>query len=74
MLASKYDEIDDNIPFIRNFREVSTRASFSWEQVTSCETRILNALGWELVSLSPENFTTAILSYGIVFSDDNVSF
>jgi len=31
MIASKYDEIDDNIPFIWNFREVSSRASFSWD-------------------------------------------
>lgn len=73
MLASKYDEIDDNIPFIWNFREVSSRASFSWDQVTQCETWILNDLGWELVSLSPENFTTAILSYGIVYSDDSIN-
>jgi len=31
MLASKYDEIDDNIPFIRNFRAVSSKANFTWE-------------------------------------------
>lgn len=73
MLASKYDEIDDNIPFIWNFWSVSSKANFTWEQVTSCETWILNLLDWDLVSLSPENFTTALLSFGIVFSDDNVS-
>lgn len=74
MLASKYDEIDDNIPFIRNFRAVSSKANFSWDQVTGCETRILNYLNWDLVSLSPENFTTALLSFGIVFSEDNIAF
>ncbi len=34
MIASKYDEIDDNIPFIKDFRATSSRANFTWEQVT----------------------------------------
>jgi hypothetical protein len=34
------------------------------------ETRILRALGWDLMALSPENFTTTLLSFGIVFSDE----
>lgn len=34
MIASKYDEIDDNIPFIRDFRAVSSRANFTWEEIT----------------------------------------
>jgi|JI9StandDraft_1071089.scaffolds.fasta_scaffold142697_1 hypothetical protein len=70
MIASKYDELDDNIPFIRDFKAVSSWANFSWEQVTRCEDRILKLLDWDLVALSPENFTSAILSFGIVFSDE----
>lgn len=70
MLASKYDELDDHIPFIRDFRAISSRANFTWEEVTKCEDRLLKWLNWELVALSPENFTTSLLSFGIVFSDD----
>ena len=31
MLASKYDELDDKIPYIRDFRNVSSRANFTWD-------------------------------------------
>lgn len=33
-LASKYDEIDANIPFIRDFKKVSSRGNYTWGQVT----------------------------------------
>lgn len=72
MIASKYDEIDDNIPFIRDFKNASSRSNFTWEQVTHCEDKILKLLDWELVALSPENFTSTFLSFGILFSDDNL--
>ena len=32
----------------------------------------MHALDWDLMVISPENFTTALLSFGIVFSDDPV--
>ena len=41
--------------------------------MTQCENRILQLLDWDLVSLSPENFTTSLLSFGIVFSDDTIN-
>ncbi len=72
MIASKYDELDDKIPYIRDFRTVSSRACFTWDQVVNCESRIFNWLDWDLMVISPENFTTAILSFGIAFSDDAI--
>lgn len=72
LLASKYDELDDKIPYIRDFRHVSSKANFSWGEVTRCENFIVKALKWDLMVISPENFTTALLSYGIVFSDDKL--
>ena len=31
MVASKYDELDDKIPYVRDFRAVSSRAQFTWD-------------------------------------------
>jgi len=33
-LASKYDELDENIPFIYSFRNLSPKCRYSWAQVT----------------------------------------
>lgn len=35
-----------------------------------CENKILNWLNWDLMVISPENFTSALLSFGILFSDE----
>jgi len=70
MVASKYDELDDKIPYIRDFWAISSRANFSWDQMVRCENKILNWLNWDLMVISPENFTSALLSFGILFSDE----
>jgi hypothetical protein len=70
MLASKYDELDDKIPYIRDFRNVSSRANFTWDQVVNCETHIVKSLNWDLMALTPENFSTTLLTFGLVFSDE----
>ena len=38
--------------------------------MVSCERQIVHWLDWNLMVVSPENFTTALLSFGILFSDD----
>ena len=50
-LASKYDEIDRNIPYIRDFGEISSRAKYTWSEVTKCETAFLNLLNWNLYAI-----------------------
>ena len=72
LLASKYDELDDKIPYIKDFRHISSRSNFTWGEVTRCEDYIMKTLGWNLMVLSPENFTSALLAYGIVFSDEKL--
>jgi hypothetical protein len=34
LIASKYDELDRNIPYIREFGMVSSRAKYSYSEVT----------------------------------------
>jgi hypothetical protein len=69
-LASKYDEIDKNIPYIKEFGQVSSRAKYSYSEVIKCENKFLNLLNWELMVLTPMYFLTALLSFGVVFDDD----
>lgn len=69
-LASKYDEIDENIPFIRDFRKASSRGNYTWDQVTKCENIFVKYLDWNLMIISPLNYTYALLTFGVIFSDD----
>lgn len=68
LLASKYDELDDKIPY---WNQVC-RGKYTWHEFVAVESRIVHALDWDLMVISPENFTTALLSFGIVFSDDPI--
>ena len=70
-LASKYDEIDRNIPYIRDFGEVSSRGKYTWSEVTKCETAFLNLLNWNLYTLCPMYFLSPLLTLGLIFEDDN---
>lgn len=38
--------------------------------MTRCEDRILKWLDFNLLAICPENFTTALLSFGIFFTDE----
>lgn len=73
-LASKYDEIDENIPFIRDFRKASSRGNYTWDQVTKCENVFVKYLDWNLMVVSPLNYTSALLTFGVIFSDDQCKF
>lgn len=72
-IASKYDEIDRNIPYIKEFGQVSSRARFSCAQVIKRETEMLNILQWDLLALCPMYFLSALQAHGMLFSDDWLS-
>lgn len=72
-LASKYDEIDRNIPYIKEFGDVSSRAKYSYSEVMKCETLFLNLLNWDICTICPAYFLSALLCYGCIFRDDKLT-
>ncbi|CAI2361253.1 unnamed protein product [Moneuplotes crassus] len=61
LLASKYDELDQNIPYIKEFGKVSSKAKYTYSEVIKCETEFLNLLKWDLISICPSYFLSVIL-------------
>ncbi|CAI2363042.1 unnamed protein product [Moneuplotes crassus] len=61
LLASKYDELDQNIPYIQEFGKVSSRAKYTYEEVTKCEAKFLDLLKWDLISICPSYFLSVLL-------------
>lgn len=53
---------------------MSSRGNYNYEQITQCETKFVNFLGWNLMIISPLNYTYALLTFGVIFSDDTFKY
>lgn len=62
LLASKYIELDDNIPFIQDLRNLGLKA-YSTEIFIKSEKVLLKALNWELMIITPLHFAECILNH-----------
>ena len=74
LLASKYDEIDNNIPYIHDFKKISSRANYSRDQILKCESMFAEHLKWSLMVICPLNYTYALLTFGVIFSNDKFKY
>jgi hypothetical protein len=71
LLASKYIELDDNIPFIQDLRNLGLKA-YSTEIFIKSEKVLLKALNWELMIITPLHFAECILNHWAIFGDDRI--
>eukprot|EP00347_Sterkiella_histriomuscorum_P015658 403356188 len=68
LLASKYDELDDKIPFIIDLSKVLKKVvNINHSEVLRLETEILFSFNFELMIVTPLHFVQSILSQGCVF-------
>ena len=52
-LTAKYDEIDDNIPMIKDFIRASKKPSLNWISIVKCESLLVSLLDWNMMLLTP---------------------
>ncbi len=69
LLASKYDELDDNIPLIRDFEKL-TRFDFKFNEILEEESQLVQLLEWQLQPICPIHFTNLLLGVGVVFENE----
>ena len=61
LIASKFDELDDNIPMVRDFQR-ATKFVFSYTQIISSEADLLTkVLKWDLMVLTPLHFVYSLM-------------
>jgi Cyclin, C-terminal domain/Cyclin, N-terminal domain len=73
LLASKFDELDDSIPLIREFQRVCAKQRvIPYEDIIKCEMFLLKKMNWDLFKLTPLHFVQNLIGQGIVFSTDRV--
>lgn len=72
VLASKYDELDDRIPFNANIAEyASSVAQFTEQDIIKIETEILFAFDFQLMIITPLNFVYSLAAEGFIFIDSD---
>lgn len=79
LLAAKYDELDENIPLIRDLQRhygrLLTGAGASdhtptFEEVIECERNLMRFFNWNLMFVTPTHFVKTLLANGVVFEND----
>ena len=61
LLASKFDELDDNIPLIREFQRAARYKSFTYEEVSKCEYELLDKMNWDLFHLTSFHIVESLI-------------
>ena len=74
LLASKFNEVDDNIPLVGDLGKVYGRfggCGLELEGVRERETEICQLFNWELDTIIPLHFINNLVQQGIIFSNDS---
>ncbi len=72
-IASKYDELDDRIPRLKDIQRFLNRTLdckltvASWEEFIECERMLVKYYGWDLMVLIPLHFIRGFLANGVIF-------
>lgn len=78
MIASKYEELDENITLIKDLIRYFTRilpnsvAPPTFNEVVECERELMVFYNWDLMIVTPTVLTKLLIANGVVF--DNESF
>ena len=72
LLASKYDELDDKIPFINDMiYSLQKVMSLKHNEVLKLEGKLLHIFHWDLMILTPLHFVYSYLAQGIIFTESD---
>eukprot|EP00357_Protocruzia_adherens_P018599 CAMPEP_0114991358 /NCGR_PEP_ID=MMETSP0216-20121206/11322_1 /TAXON_ID=223996 /ORGANISM="Protocruzia adherens, Strain Boccale" /LENGTH=423 /DNA_ID=CAMNT_0002354665 /DNA_START=91 /DNA_END=1362 /DNA_ORIENTATION=+ len=71
LLASKFEEIEDDVPSLRTLYRCSNGA-FNVQTIRETEIVLAQLLGWKIKSTTPIHYIDFFLSQGVVFSEDKL--
>ena len=70
-IASKFDELDNNIPFLKDFIKAA-KYMFKYAEIIKEEAALVEKFNWQLLVVSPLHFVYSLLSMGVIFEDDRL--
>jgi len=65
-MASKFDELDNNIPYLKDFVKAA-KFMFKYDELIKEEHRLTALFDWQLFAMSPLHFVYSLLSMGVLF-------
>lgn len=78
LIASKHDEIDDNIPLIKDLARYFVRIlppnvpSPTFSEVVECERELMVFFKWDLMIVTPTIVLQHYLANGVVFDNEDI--
>ena len=78
LIASKHDEIDDNIPLIKDLTRYFIRilptnvASPTFNEIVECERELMSFFKWDLMIVTPIIVLNQYLANGILFDNEDI--
>jgi hypothetical protein len=74
LIASKYDEIDDQLVFINDVQKYHYKQGLSnsptWTEVVETERMLMNFFGWDLGFVLPIHFVEMFIANGVLFENE----
>ena len=78
LIASKHEELDDNIPLIKDLtryfcRVLPTSVSTpTFEEIVECERSLMIHFKWDLMIITPSVIVQSLMANGIVFDNEDI--
>lgn len=78
LIASKHDELDENIPLIKDLtryycRVLPTSVSTpTFDEIVECERSLMNFFRWDLMFVTPTIIVNSMLANGIIFDNEEI--
>ena len=74
LIASKYDEIDDQLVFINDVQKYHYKQGLAnsptWTEVVETERMLMNFFGWDLGYVLPIHFVEMFIANGVLFENE----
>jgi hypothetical protein len=78
LIASKYDELDENIPLIKDLTRFFCRIlpaeapTPTFTEVVECERELMNFHRWDLMIVTPTVITQLLQANGVLFNNEEI--
>jgi len=77
LIASKYDELDDHIPLMRDFQRYFGKfikngdVELQYQEIVECEREMAKFFNWDLMTIISTHFLQNFLANGVVFENED---
>lgn len=78
LIASKHDELDENIPLIKDLTRYFCRVlptsvpTPTFDEIVECERMLMKYFNWDLMMVTPTILVNSFMANGIIFDNEDL--